>query len=46
MYHMSKAHWNTISLQSDVSDDEIKQLIDHSYQTNEKVAKRIGLLMD
>ncbi|MDF2535898.1 MAG: MmcQ-like protein [Bacillales bacterium] len=31
-YHMSKAHWNTISLQSDVSDDEIKQMIDHSYE--------------
>ncbi|MDF2557204.1 MAG: MmcQ-like protein [Bacillales bacterium] len=22
-YHMSKAHWNSVALQSDVSDDEI-----------------------
>ena len=32
MYHMTKAHWNSIDLRADVSDDEIKQFIDHSYQ--------------
>lgn len=31
-YHMSKAHWNTIAMGSDVSDDELKRMIDHSYQ--------------
>lgn len=29
---MSKAHWNTISLQSDVSDEEIRKMIDQSYE--------------
>jgi predicted DNA-binding protein (MmcQ/YjbR family) len=31
-YHMSKAHWNGVDLNSDVSDDEIKKMIDHSYE--------------
>ena len=30
-YHMSKIHWNTISVNRDVSDKMIKELIDHSY---------------
>ena len=31
-YHMSKKHWNTVSLeQSDVDEDMIRELIDHSY---------------
>jgi len=31
-YHMNKTHWNTIHLNSDVPDDEILKLIDHSYE--------------
>lgn len=31
-WHMSKVHWNTISINKKVSDALIKQLIDHSYE--------------
>lgn len=31
-YHMNKAHWNTVSLQSDVPEGLILELIDHSYE--------------
>lgn len=31
-YHMNKKHWNTIVLRSDVNDDLLKELIDHSYE--------------
>jgi len=31
-YHMNKLHWNTITINRDVSDTLIKQLIDHSYE--------------
>ena len=31
-YHMSKKHWNTVSLeQSDVDEEMIRELVDHSY---------------
>jgi len=30
-YHMNKTHWNTVKLDSDVPDDEVFKLIDHSY---------------
>ncbi|MBU3659486.1 MAG: MmcQ/YjbR family DNA-binding protein [Flavobacteriales bacterium] len=31
-YHMSKKHWNTVQLHSDVDDKLLFELIDHSYQ--------------
>ncbi len=32
-YHMSKKHWNTVTLeQSDVDEEMILELIDHSYE--------------
>jgi predicted DNA-binding protein (MmcQ/YjbR family) len=31
-YHMSKVHWNTISLNHEVSDALVKELIGHSYE--------------
>ena len=32
-YHMNKKHWNTITLEdSDVDDESIEELIDHSYE--------------
>ena len=32
-YHMSKKHWNTVTLeQSDVDEETIRELIDHSYE--------------
>lgn len=30
-YHMSKVHWNTVTLGGDVPDKLLKELIDHSY---------------
>ncbi|MFV8343407.1 MmcQ/YjbR family DNA-binding protein [Flavobacterium sp. XS2P39] len=31
-FHMSKIHWNTIAVNTDVPDVLIKELIDHSYE--------------
>ena len=32
-YHMSKKHWNTVTLeQSDVDEETVLELIDHSYE--------------
>ncbi len=32
-YHMNKKHWNTVILtDSDVDDESVKELIDHSYE--------------
>jgi len=31
-WHMSKTHWNTVSVNSDVTDALFYSLIDHSYQ--------------
>lgn len=31
-YHMNKKHWNSISINGDVSDELVKKLIDHSYE--------------
>ncbi|WP_281337028.1 MmcQ/YjbR family DNA-binding protein [Flavobacterium eburneipallidum] len=30
-FHMSKVHWNTVAINSDVSDKFVKELIDDSY---------------
>ncbi len=30
-YHMSKKHWNSVYLNSDISDSLLKELIDESY---------------
>lgn len=31
-YHMNKKHWNTVVLQSDVSDQLLLELVVHSYE--------------
>ena len=31
-YHMNKKHWNTILLESNMADDLLYELIDHSYE--------------
>lgn len=36
-YHLNKKHWNTITLDGSVPDDEVEELIQHSY---ELVAKK------
>ena len=38
-YHMNKQHWNTVTLESDLDDRLIIELIDHSY---ELVASALG----
>lgn len=30
-YHLSKRHWNTITLDSSIADDELLGMIDHSH---------------
>jgi predicted DNA-binding protein (MmcQ/YjbR family) len=30
-YHLNKKHWNTIILDGTIADDEIAELVDHSY---------------
>ena len=30
-YHMNKAHWNTVYMNGRLSDSQLKQMIDHSY---------------
>lgn len=31
-YHLNKKHWNTVELDGSLSDDEVKSMIDHSYE--------------
>ncbi|MGM0624275.1 MAG: MmcQ/YjbR family DNA-binding protein [Bacteroidota bacterium] len=31
-WHMNKMHWNTVSVDGSLSDDFLKELIDHSYE--------------
>jgi len=31
-YHLNKRHWNTVTLDGSVPDDELVGLIDHSYE--------------
>jgi len=31
-YHMNKKHWNTITIDGDVDETLLKELIDHSYE--------------
>jgi predicted DNA-binding protein (MmcQ/YjbR family) len=31
-YHLNKRHWNTVTLDGSVPDDELQELIDHSYE--------------
>lgn len=31
-YHQNKTHWNTVTLDGSVDDDELRWMIDHSYE--------------
>jgi predicted DNA-binding protein (MmcQ/YjbR family) len=31
-YHLNKRHWNTVALDGSVPDEELLELIDHSYE--------------
>ncbi|MBI9042609.1 MmcQ/YjbR family DNA-binding protein [Lutibacter sp.] len=48
-YHMSKIHWNTITIEGGLSNEFIKELIDHSYDLvvqglTKKLQKELGFL--
>ncbi len=30
-YHQDKRHWNTVDLDESIDDDELREMIDHSY---------------
>jgi predicted DNA-binding protein (MmcQ/YjbR family) len=30
-YHMNKRHWNTVDLDGTVADEDLREMIDHSY---------------
>jgi predicted DNA-binding protein (MmcQ/YjbR family) len=31
-YHLNKQHWNTVDLDGSIDEDELREMIDHSYQ--------------
>ena len=31
-YHQNKRHWNTVELGGSIDDDELQEMIDHSYE--------------
>jgi predicted DNA-binding protein (MmcQ/YjbR family) len=31
-YHLNKRHWNTVELDGSVPDDELAELVDHSWE--------------
>ena len=31
-YHMNKKHWNTVEIESNIPDAELRKMIDHSYE--------------
>lgn len=35
-YHMNKKHWNTVTLDGSISNDEVKNMIVHSYDCVKK----------
>ena len=48
-YHMNKKHWNTVVLEEDVSVNELKEMIDHSYNLvvkslTKKMQKELGFI--
>lgn len=46
-YHMNKKHWNTVTVEdSDVDDETVEELIDHSYNlVYEKLTKKQKALL-
>jgi predicted DNA-binding protein (MmcQ/YjbR family) len=39
-WHMNKKHWNTVTLDGSIPDEEIKELIDMSYELVVKTLKK------
>ncbi|MBZ0283508.1 MAG: MmcQ/YjbR family DNA-binding protein [Anaerolineae bacterium] len=45
-YHMNKTHWNTILLDDSIPDDEILEMLDHSYnQVVKGLPKKDGAVL-
>jgi predicted DNA-binding protein (MmcQ/YjbR family) len=40
-YHLSKRHWNTVTLDGTIPEDEVLELIDHSYDLVVKGLKKM-----
>ena len=40
-YHMNKLHWNTVLIDGSIADDDIKNMIDHSYALVVKGLKKV-----
>jgi predicted DNA-binding protein (MmcQ/YjbR family) len=50
-YHLNKRHWNTVALDGSVPEDEIKEMVEHSYRRvvaglPKSVGRRLVLLSD
>ena len=41
-YHMNKVHWNTVVIGGDVGDDEVKRMIENSYDLIKPKVKKRG----
>jgi predicted DNA-binding protein (MmcQ/YjbR family) len=42
-YHMNKKHWNTVEIDSDIPEVELRRMIDHSYDlVAESLPKSVG----
>ncbi len=39
-YHMNKRHWNTVTIDGTIPDDEVWEMIDHSYRLVVKGLKK------
>jgi predicted DNA-binding protein (MmcQ/YjbR family) len=39
-YHMNKRHWNTVLIDGSIPDDEVREMIDHSYHLVVKGLKK------
>lgn len=39
-YHMNKHHWNTVTIDGSIPQDELFEMIDHSYQRVVKTLKK------
>lgn len=39
-YHMNKKHWNTVVLEGAVPQNELRKMIDHSYELIARTTKR------
>ena len=43
-YHLNKQHWNTVTVDGTISDSEIREMIDHSYDLVVKKLKKVDRL--